>query len=515
MTRGRSIALLGFVCVVTILRVWNTHHLFSPTYDEPIHVAAGYEYLAEHRYSIDVQHPPLARLFFAWPLRHARLTGGDGLEHYAQVYEGAGQYMEGVATSRRGNLVFVLLAIVAVTLWARSLFGTPTALMAGALFALLPPVLAHGGLATTDMAGAAAFPLAMLAMTQWVTSPSWRRTLFLAVAIAVGLLSKFSFPLFFAIGAIAVMASKRRFPAAKGIAAHLLAFLLVWMVYLGEYGRMDHVDADAGRIATELFGSPAISGVALPAPAFFLGLMQVKRHDRVGHAAYFMGNMREKGWWYYFPVIVAIKTPLPFLALAGAGAWLAVRRRRHRHLVVIAVAILASTMTSHINLGARHILPIFAPLSLLAAYAVMTAWQEGKRGRWLVAPLCLWLGVDSAFAHPDYLPWMNVLAGSHPEKIVLDSNFDWGQDMVRLRHECQRRGVTSLGIRLFGKADLGRIGLPPTHPIEDFHALPGWYAVSESEVVLTQLADPVALFWLTDGTKFIRVGKTVRLYHVE
>lgn len=515
MTRGRAIGWLALVCAITILRVWNTHHVFSPTYDEPIHVAAGYEYLAEHHYTIDVQHPPLARLFFAWPLRHARLTGDDGLEHYAQVYEAAGNYMKGVATSRRGNLVFVLLAIVAVTLWARALFGTATGLVAGTLFALLPPVLAHGGLATTDMAGAAALPLAMLAMTLWVASPSWPRTLFLAAAIAIGLLSKFSFPLFFALGAVAIMTSKRRFPVVKGLVAHLVAFLLVWIVYLGQYGPMTSVDEDAARVATELFGSPSIAGLSIPAPSFFLGMMQVKLHDRIGHPAYFMGSMRQKGWWYYFPVVLAIKTPIPFLVLAGAGTWWAMRRRRHRHLAVIAAAILASTMTSHINLGVRHILPIYAPLSLLAAYAVMTAWREEDRMRWLVAALCLWLGVNSVLAHPDYLPWMNALAGSHPEKIVLDSNFDWGQDMVRLRDECRRRGVTSIGIRLFGKADLRRIGLPPTHPIEDFHAVPGWYAVSESEVVLAQLADPVALFWLTDGTKFVRVGKTIRLYHVE
>ena len=74
--------------------------VFSPTWDEPIHVNAGFEYLAEHSYTADLQHPPLARIAFAWPLRHAK-PDAIGWERAAQIYDAAGNYMKGVRASRR------------------------------------------------------------------------------------------------------------------------------------------------------------------------------------------------------------------------------------------------------------------------------------------------------------------------------------------------------------------------------------------------------------------------------
>ena len=125
-----------------------------------------------------------------------------------------------------------------------------------------------------------------------------------------------------------------------------------------------------------------------------------------------------------------------------------------------------------------------------------------------------WLVANSALAHPDYLPWSNALAGRHPERIALDSNFDWGQDMLRLRDECRRRGITTLHAALFGQVDLRRIGMPPVQPIDPTRGAPGWYAISESVVVPAQSRDHAAYRWLTDGRAFIRVGKTIRLYRV-
>jgi hypothetical protein len=170
-------------------------------------------------------------------------------------------------------------------------------------------------------------------------------------------------------------------------------------------------------------------------------------------------------------------------------------------------------MTSHINLGVRHLLPIYAPLSILAAFVIISLWQT--RARWAVGALCGWLIIGSLLAHPDHLPWMNMVAGRHPERIVLDSNFDWGQDIRRLTEECRRLGIRDLHALLFGTVDRKRIGLPTTKDIEPFSAAPGWYAVSESEIIPAQTRDPVQYFWLTSSYPFQRIGKTIRLYHVE
>jgi hypothetical protein len=525
MSRAQFVIAVAAVCCVTAIRIAVTQQLFSPTYDEPLHVASGHEYLSAHSYMNDRSHPPLARIAFAFPLRHAVLTGSDGLDRVGQLYESAGDYMRGVTLTRRGNLIFVILAIAGVALWTVQLLGRTAAAIAAAIFALLPPVLAHGTLATTDMAGAAGFVLAMAAFQWWLGSPTWPRTALLALAVGFGLVTKFSFPLFFAVGAVTLMVMRSglrglavsgsrsekprdpetprpRYLVAKGLVAFAGAFVVVDAVYF--FGKL---------------------------PLFFKGFRNMLDHNFRGHDAYFLGHVAGAGWLHYFPVLLAVKTPLPALLLAIAGGWIAVKTKRHRELVIIAALLLGSAMLSSLNLGVRHILPIYAPLSMLAALAIVSvaaptqpalSEAEGSAGgrsdrryTYAVAALCAWLLINSALAHPDYLPWANALAGRHPEHVALDSNFDWGQDVVRLRDEVRRRGITSLHASLFGMADLRRIGLPPVQPIDAQRGGPGWYAISESIVLPAQVRDRSAYRWLTDSRDFIRVGKSIRLYQVQ
>jgi len=508
MSRAQFAIAVAAVCAVTAIRIAVTQHLFSPTYDEPLHVASGHEYLSAHTYMNDRSHPPLARIAFAFPLRHAVLTGSDGLDRVGQLYESAGDYMRGVTLSRRGNLIFVILAIAGVALWAVQLLGTTAAAIAAAIFALMPPVLAHGALATTDMAGTAGFALAMAAFQWWLGTPTWPRTALLALAAGFGMVTKFSFPLFFAIGALTLMVVQRsglhgrevsqsrgsrprdpetprlRNLVIKGLVAFFGAFAVVDAVYF--FGKL---------------------------PLFFKGFRGMLDHNFRGHDAYFLGHVAGAGWLHYFPVLLAVKTPLPALLLAIAGSWMAWKTKRHRELVIIAALLLGSAMLSSLNLGVRHILPMYVPLSMLAALAIVTLWAS--RARWPVAALCAWLVVNSFLAHPDYLPWANVLAGRHPEHVALDSNFDWGQDVVRLRDEVRHRGITSLHASLFGMADLRRIGLPAVAPIDAQRGGPGWYAISESIVLPAQVRDRSAYRWLTDSRDFVRVGKSIRLYRVQ
>jgi hypothetical protein len=220
--------------------------------------------------------------------------------------------------------------------------------------------------------------------------------------------------------------------------------------------------------------------------------MKVVHIGGSGHDAYLLGEVRHTGWWYYFPIVLAIKTPIPVLLLAAFGL-------KKREVAPIALGILLIAMTSKADLGIRHILPIYVPIAILAA----------QRTKWSAIGYA-WLIAGSFLAHPDYLPWMNVFGGP---QVVVDSNFDWGQDVVRLRDACRAHHIDDIGVELFGTADLKRIGMPPTHGIDPFVAKPGWYAVSESFIIPAQARDPRAYRWLTNQ-KFERVGKTIRLYDV-
>jgi hypothetical protein len=473
--------LVALLVVATAARVAATHHVFSPTYDEPAHIFGGYEWYADGRYTFDPSHPPLARLVFAFPFRNVEYRTHDVRDRVGHVLETSGSYMRGVILARRGNLLFLAIALIALTVWAAQLYGMRIAIMAAALFALLPPVLAHAGLATTDIPVTTAIAAATAVLIRWLDTPTWKWTAALAIAFGLGLLTKFSFPIYFAITAVAIMTAARRWPVAKGLAAIAGAVPLLWIAYF--FNRL---------------------------PRFFKGFMIVMRHNAEGHAAYFRGEVSETGWWEYFPVVFGIKTPIPFLALAVIGAFFILRERRHRALVAIAAAMMCVAMTSRINLGVRHVLPIYLPLSIAAAVAVDRLWRSRAK---LIAPaLALWLVINSVAAHPDYLPWMNAFAGTHPERVVLDSNFDWGQDVLRLRDACRRQRIERIGVELFGTTDYGRIGMPPTHPIPRYERAAGWFAVNESFIIPEQVRDASAFRWLTTGCSVQRVGKTVRLY---
>ncbi len=515
----RSSALwLTLILVVTLARIATTWRVFSVTYDEPVHVASGYDYLVHHTF-LDMQHPPLAKALFGLPFIHApepesRLwirRGNDLL--YDQNH-----YLRGPEKARAGNLVFVVIALLATFFWTRDLFDETTAVIATGVFALLPPVLAHGGLATTDMAAAASFIVAMFAYDRFLASPSWLRTLALAGAIAFGLLSKFSFPLFFVVGAMCLSLARGRFPAKRFFAAAGVAFVIVWAAYFFTFGTIKSAQPKASEWSRELWGNAGlVRKLPLPAPAFFAGLLEVVRHDHVGHQSLLLGEYSNQGWWYYFPIALLVKTPIPMLALAIAGAWLAAKRERHGEAAAIALALLAACMTSQIDIGVRHILPIYAPLSMLAAFAIIAGWRASKRHRAAIALALLWLAADSVLAHPDYLPWMNALAGPHPERVLADSNFDWGQDLVRLRTVCRERHIDRLGVLFVASGASDQLWLPPfdPNPIGPYTPVKGWIAVGETPLQMNQALDPNSYTWLTNNRPFIRVGKTIRLYHVD
>src|SRR5262249_26468993 len=157
---------------------------------------------------------------------------------------------------------------------------------------------------------------------------------------------------------------------------------------------------------------------------------------------------------------LAVKTPLAILLLFGLGAYLALRKdpsmKRAAPALAFAAGILLPALTSHINIGIRHVLPIYLAISLVAGAAAVWLLDPARTRNYRIAAgvLGAWLAVSSLISHPDYLPYFNELAGSHPENILVDSDLDWGQDIKRLGKRVNQLGVKELtfGSRLF--ADL-------------------------------------------------------------
>ena len=108
-------------------------------------------------------------------------------------------------------------------------------------------------------------------------------------------------------------------------------------------------------------------------------------HNTKGHAAYFMGEIRNTGWWYFFPVLLVVKTPLAWLAAVGFGFAVWWGRRAQLGLLDagwrLPRASCCPAMTSHVNIGLRHILPIFTALAVLAGIGLLRLLERARRRR--------------------------------------------------------------------------------------------------------------------------------------
>ena len=537
------------LALFALARIAATYSVFSQTADEAVHLACGMEWWQEHRYSFEPLHPPLARVAVA------ALPYFSGLrlaENSRQAVPGStspindqgndllyagDRYIQNLTLARLGTLPFFLLALWAVWQMTHKLYGEAAALFAVLLLSTLPAALAHAGLATTDMAVTATLTWALYWLLVWLEAPTAAHSALLGLSVGFAAASKFSTLIFFPAAAIAILllaaASQHSAAAARdfrwrnlGLAA-LLAFVTLWAAYRFSFHPLGGTSAHAGLAW--------VRTIPLPMPEFPRGLFDLYLTNLTGRRAFLLGQQRVGGFWYFFPVAIFYKTPLAFLLLALGGAIAAVRvalRQRDWRLaapLVAAVAILLTAMVSRINLGLRHVLPLFPLLAVLAGWqaarlwqamrdprpAWQSAWQRLLAGAALIA-LLGWQLAAGVRAHPDYLAYFNELAGSHPEHILIDSDLDWGQDMLRLRAELERRGIRDFWLAAASPADFQRLHLAGFHPLPPYRRVTGWIAISEWCLEMGELDQQRwdAYGWLQAEQPVARVGRTLRLYYV-
>jgi hypothetical protein len=542
MKRSIYIAAIALVTIIAVVRVASTHRKLNATVDEPVHLAAGWMWLSGSY--TDLGHPPLARVLSALPLRMAGLpdppvTDDTSRGHFL-LYHGD-RYLKNLSRARIGNLFLLIVAILAVAEQTRRAFGHAAAIWSAALFTNLPPILGHAGVITTDMAATATLPLALLALDLFLESPTIKRGALLGAAIGAGVLAKFSFLVFFPAAALVVLGSARlaRIRRASRPAAitpaqdappvragrplsslamtTLVAFLVTWAGYQFDFRPVSKVFPGASFFLQIMVPEPARAAVRtfsdnvpIPAPALPIGIGILRQHDKDGHFTNFLGQTGTKGWWHYFPVVFFFKTPIPFLLLALCGAFLAFRTRLGIEHALIPIVILLVAMTGSINIGVRHVLPMYASLSVIAGFAAVELWRRarGPFAQLGMTALMAWLFLGVATQHPDYLAWFNEAADEKPWRIATDSNLDWGQDVLRLEKVMRELRIERVWIRYSTGAPLARHGI--AHDVLPDHPVSGWIAIGETPASFF----PDRVEWLTRYEPVRRVGKSMRLYYV-
>jgi hypothetical protein len=188
------------------------------------------------------------------------------------------------------------------------------------------------------------------------------------------------------------------------------------------------------------------------------------------------------------------------------------------------------SLTSKLNLGVRHLLPVFPFTILLVAREVIRwlgtvpdagrhAWRLQVGTRVAVAVLLLWQCGSILHVYPAFLAYFNEAAGGPAggARYVGDSNLDWGQDLRRLRAFVDTQQIDRIAVAYFGGSspyyELGQRYLPWHSTLGPYK---GWLAVSVTSWQIAQAlraSHPEdAYAWLQGRVPVARIGYSILVY---
>jgi hypothetical protein len=478
-------ALLLLIMAVNMLSVIARKGI---TVDEAIHIPAGYLHLVVGDFQVNNEHPPLIKMWAALPLLFIQpdepSLGPPANENFAERtwamqdfwLQNRARY-ESVCFWPRVMMIVLTLGLGALIFYCgRKLFGAAAAVIAVAVFTLEPTVLAHGHVVHTDVASAFAYLLFFVALHAYAGAHTLRRALRLALATSIAVLTKFSLlvvvPVLAVAGIWLLVRSARRDKMRIAIHAAVIALFAVLAVnaaYRFQHPALEASDVHWVELKSTASFAAITTGIRIASkivPTYYLfGAYNIGIHNEYGHQASLLGMYSERGWWYYFPIALVLKTTIPFLLISVAAlTWAVWRATKHREtrlwfcLAPLAVyAVLA--MSSHINIGIRHFLPAYPFLFILAGgwLARLLSSERKALSVVLVTIIFGWMVFEAARTFPDYMPYMNQFASSRPHWWYLsDSNIEWGEDDKQLADYLRARAQTQVSAAVLG----GRLALP-------------------------------------------------------
>jgi hypothetical protein len=531
-----AIALLVLLSAYFIMAV-RAAAATSPTFDEPAHIVAGQAYWVLGDYRLDPENGNLSQRLIGLPgfVTGARFPSVEQPAWRASdlwtiadqfLYDSGNEADTLVARARMVVALFSVLAGALVFFWSRQLFGDAGAWVSLSLFVFSPTTLANGGLATSDMFAAGFFALAVWALwtllhrvTIWTVLASLAATsaLFLSkmsapllVPMALGMAGirlASSHPVVVAVRAPRREVQGRRTQAAMFAGLALLHAVAVFVVLWAFYGF--RYDAFANARGQDAFIDPwpqLLGGIGGPVlhvvewarrhhvlpEAYVYGVATVGAYSKT-RLSFLNGVVAEGGSHWFFPYAALVKTTIPaLLLLATLPIWFAARWRSPERgaragdvrdglyaiapLLVLICVYWASAISSHLNIGYRHMLPVLLATMVLAGVCGEPIRRLGRSRRRAhvvagagVAALVCWHAIESLRIAPHYLAYVNPIAGGPTRAYthLVDSSLDWGQDLPALKALLDREGLQSAAhppvyLSYFGSARAGHHGIDAT-----------------------------------------------------
>lgn len=472
--------LIMFVLAVTSIRD------DSLTMDEVAHLPAGYSYLTQQDMRLNPEHPPLLKDLSALPLLFIKdinfpseikawqedVNGQWDFGRYF-LYQSENPVEKMIFWGRIPMILILILLGFYVFKWARELFGNCAGLLALFFFSFSPTLIAHGRLVTTDVGAAAGIFIATYYFIKALKSPTKKNIILAGVFFGLAELLKFSaillLPFYLFLGLIWWLVKLGKFRQTLKILTlvFVIGFLLIWPIYqyhTWNYPPEKQVSDTQVYLkdTPEFIKKPILWAADKPIlraySHYFTGLSMVFHRVAGGNTTYFLGEVSNVGWRSYFPIVYLIKIPLAFhiltliallyaLWLIRKPFWKDFKNRATNwvksHFPVFAILTFIgiywlTSVAGNLNIGVRHLLPVFPLTILLVSGAITNLLKEPclKLKYLVLMLLILWQAFSVISVYPHFLAYFNELVAGpgNGYKYVVDSNLDWGQDLKRLKN---------------------------------------------------------------------------------
>lgn len=481
----------------------------SQTIDEAAHITAGYSYLKTGDFRLNPEHPPLLKELSALPLLQSDVKNPADLSGWRtgdQWQAGKDFVYHSQASARRIifsarimpiliSLILALLVFKLTTFLSSRSFG----LFALGLYVFDPNIIAHSHLVTNDIASALGFLGGLALSFYYLNKPGKLRLVLLGIGLGVAFAFKFStlllilfVPILQAISVfwfekLNLSYRRKLLLLLKRLAAiTVIAFFVLWLFYGFEFVKPSANEAAIGTIGANNRIFEILKDLYIPFYSYVRGLGRFLVHSASAsnQSVYLLGNYSD-GQWYYFLAAFVIKTPAIIIAAALSSMLIGIKKlsriikakalisKTNVYIISLAAFILIYVLLSlfsHINIGWRHILPVYPPLFILIALALNQYVRISINPfRSYIAAFIIIIGglALTTFCHfPNYIGYSNEFLPIVDDRTnrprLTDSNLDWGQDLYRFLDYSKDNPEKTFKYDLFTNANIAWL-YPPAN----------------------------------------------------
>jgi hypothetical protein len=569
--RLRVILVIGLLGIMAVFQITSIRGEVQ-TIDEGAHLTAGVSYILKGDFRLNEEHPPLFKLLAGIAVLTTRphinfddpaWQQGNQWGFAQNFLYHSGNNADKILFAARLPMILLGLALGFVLyLWGRRLGGDLAGLFTLGWYVFDPNFLAHSRYVTNDVPVTLGYALTLYLLVRWLDTPNWKRGAWFGVIFGLTQVTKFSalflWPLIILLVLIYVFSKHtpwlRRTLQTLGWAI-AGSIVVIFLAYFGQFKsaqsdpwvqaslaerskvvttnsigqqpvavqrliKLSEPNTVSGKIINKLLNIP------IPAWSYGKGVALLLNHDYWGHKSYLMNHYSNFGWWWYFPLAFAVKTPFATLILLLAAilgalqAWTtASYRNRNPGLWILGISAflyMLWSLTSHINLGLRHIFPVYPAVFVTIGCFIAAIFTQQKKLLKLIA-LCLVVlyTMTSVLAYPFYTSYFSEIVGGtvNGPRYLVDSNIDWGQDVKTLKTFMQKHDIPYVCLSYFGQANLEYYGIDFRYlPTKDDPHEPTQVNCVVAISVTSLLSEDGIYWWLRKYQPDTELGGTIYVY---